>query len=325
MPAAPTTPPSHLLIPYASASADGCHAAIAELNLPNLNRLLARLHPSPLDAGDDYSLTPPHERALARAFGLSGHTDGTLPWAAWEAQLANTPCAWFTPCHWQVGMDQIMLQPLDAQQLSEQDSLALLQALQPFALEDGITLTLQTSTRWLAQGDALRELTCASLDRVAWRRADGWLLPSHGNPNAQTLLRLQNEAQMLFYTHPVNDERAAHGLPAVNGFWVSGAGVWDGQRGTTPLPEVPETLRTAALRGDWARWASAWKALDAGPVAALLRQTENQQPVHLTLCGERHAQTWQLPTQAPSWWSRTKAALGLSAKAPLATSVLMAL
>jgi hypothetical protein len=325
MPAVFPPPPVHLLIPYAAASADACQAALKDLDLPHLSRLLGQLKAGPLDAGDDYTLTPPHERTLAHALGLPFEQDGQLPWAAWEARQTDRPCAWFTPCHWQVGMEHIALQPIDASQLNEADAMALLQALAPLAAEDGITLTLETPTRWRAEGEPLRDLACASLDRVAWRRADGWLLSSHSNPHTATLLRLQNEAQMLFYTHRVTDERAVRGLPAVNGFWISGAGVWQGQRNLAPAPEVPDTLRQAALRGDWRQWADAWRELDAGPVAALLQPASKLQPVQLTLCGERHAQTWTTPNQSPSLWSRARAALGLKAAGPTPTSVLAAL
>jgi hypothetical protein len=41
---------------------------------------------------------------------------------------------------------------------------------------------------------------------------------------AKPLRRLQNEMQMLLYTHPVNERRIARGLPAVNSFWISGTG-----------------------------------------------------------------------------------------------------
>ncbi|MCO4244425.1 phosphoglycerate mutase, partial [Acidovorax facilis] len=53
-------------------------------------------------------------------------------------------------------------------------------------------------------------------------------------------------------------------------------------------PTVPTTLRDAALNEDWRAWAAAWTALDAGPVADLLRKSEGGEPVQLTLCGERN-------------------------------------
>ena len=49
------------------------------------------------------------------------------------------------------------------------------------------------------------------------------------------------------------------------------------------------------MSGDWAAWAEAWGALDAGPVADLLARAKADQPVSLTLGGERLAQTWAMP------------------------------
>ena len=60
----------HLLIPFAFASSEGCAQAFHQLKLPALQALLARLTPLTPDSGDEFSLTPPHERALAQALGL---------------------------------------------------------------------------------------------------------------------------------------------------------------------------------------------------------------------------------------------------------------
>ncbi|MBE0587699.1 MAG: hypothetical protein IH617_06610, partial [Hydrogenophaga sp.] len=103
---------------------------------------------------------------------------------------------------------------------------------------------------------------------------------------------LQSEAQMLFYTHPVHDARTARGLLPVNGFWVSGAGALKTATPLQPAPTVPDTLRQAALRADWAAWQQAWAQLDATAIKTLLEATRRGEPVTLTLCGERCAQTW---------------------------------
>jgi hypothetical protein len=68
---------------------------------------------------------------------------------------------------------------------------------------------------------ATAPLTPASLDRVVGRVIDGWM-PRAGE--AKALRRLQQEMQMLLYTHPVNEERARGGLLPVNSFWASGTG-----------------------------------------------------------------------------------------------------
>jgi hypothetical protein len=106
------------------------------------------------------------------------------------------------------------------------------------------------------------------------------------------LKRLQSEAQMLFYTHPVHDARTARGLLPVNGFWISGAGALEAPAPLRPAPTVPDTLRQAALRADWAAWQQAWAQLDATEIHTLLVAARSGEPVTLTLCGERCAQTW---------------------------------
>jgi hypothetical protein len=314
----------HVLIPYAAASAEGCQALLKQLQLPHLHQLLALLSPTERDEADDYTLSPPHERAQARALGWGPLElkDGCLPWAAFESQTPDVACAWFTPCHWQVGMEQVSVQPPDDLDLGPEESQALLEALTPFAREDGIELRLWSPQRWLALGEVFADLPTASLDRVAHRQAEGWLLP-HSHAAARTLLRLQNEAQMLFYTHRVTDERAARGLAPINGFWVSGAGVWPATP-QQPAPEVqqPDTLRQAALRGHWTAWQQAWQALDSTLIQQCLEQARQRQPVTLTLCGERSFETWTQPTQAAPWWQRSLRTLGLQPATPDVATVL---
>ncbi len=314
----------HVLIPYAAASAEGCQALLKQLQLPHLRQLLALLTPTERDEADDYTLTPPHERAQARVLGWDplGLKDGCLPWAAFDSQTPGLACAWFTPCHWQVGMEQVSVQPPDDLDLGQAESQALLDALAPFAREDGIELRLLSPLRWLALGDVFADLPTASLDRVAHRQAEGWLL-QHSHVAARTVLRLQNEAQMLFYTHRVTDERAARGLVPVNGFWVSGAGVLPTTPHTsTATWQQPDTLRSAALRGDWPAWLQAWQTLDGSLIQQCLEQARERQPVTLTLCGERSFETWTQPAQAAPWWQRSLRSLGLQPATPDVATVL---
>ena len=187
-------------------------------------------------------------------------------------------------------MDQVTLQPPESLDLPEVESRELFEALRPWAEEDGIALHFESATRWRAVGPAFADLPWASLDRVAHRQLDAWL-PNGGQlPQARALLRLQNEAQMLFYTHPLNDRRAARGLASINGFWISGTGAWDGQ--ALPAPRVAAGLRAPALRGDLTRWAEAWVQLEQDEITPLLEAAEGGAAVRLTLCGERSAISW---------------------------------
>lgn len=281
----------HLLVPYASALAPACEAAQRGLDLPNLQGLLSRLSLGHTDEADEFTLATPHERALASLRGLPAR-QGHQPWAAValsdEGQNPGTDgVAWMTPCHWQIAPDHISLSDPASLGLTEAESRAVLALANPYFIEDGIAVEYRSPTTWLARGDIFKDLASASLDRVNGRSLDLWM---PDGPAARPLRRLQTEFQMLLYTHPMTDERNARGLPAVNAFWVSGTGVLpEGLRPTPADLVMPQTLREAALHDDWPAWREAWRALDAGACADLLKALDSGQPARLTLCGERSA------------------------------------
>ena len=299
----------HLLIPFAGRGSPACREALTGLRLPKLEALLGRLSLMHEDMQDDSTLSPPHERALAAALGIAA-PDGCIPWAALEAKqsgLHPTDAAesWglATLCHWHVGIDDVVLGDPAAIHIDESESAALLKAAQPFFAEDGIALhASSTPGRWLAHGKVFDGLATASIDRAVGSPISEW---SPLTDAARPLRRLQNEMQMLLYTERVNDDRAARGVPPINSFWLSGTGnLPEAMSPNGPAPTVNDALRTAALRDDGAAWASAWQALDAGPVAALLADASGGANVMLTLCGDRGARCFGVQPRGLVGWAR---------------------
>lgn len=245
----------------------------------------------------------PHERAWAQVLQLPG-AEGAWPWAALANETVSAlPQAYFTPCHWQVGMNQVvMLNPAHLQ-LSEAESQALLDAMQPFFKEDGLAVRFVAPTQWHVQGELLRGLASASLDRVVGMDVNPWLPKSDA---AKALRRLQSEMQMLLYNHPVNDARSAQRRLTVNSFWVHGTGVLS-QPPSAPAPQLTMALREPALHEDAAAWAQAWQQIDATLCAALQDQA-SAHPVTLTLCSEHAAHTYQTTTATPlqQLWLRAR-------------------
>lgn len=295
-----------MLVPFAACSAAECAEALRGLKLPNLQRLLGRLCVEAADAGDPASFSTPHERAVARAWGLEP-ADGLIPLAALHVRQAGGEAsgpgwAWVYPAHWRVGSDHIAMAHPQELQLDAEDSRTLLAAMQPWFAEDGITLAYDAPMRWLARGDLFRTLPTASLDRVVGRRIDRWLPTGEaGRP----VRRLQQEMQMLLYTLPLNDARQRGGLLPVNSFWVSGSGTLPADAAERPVTalQVTHYLRDAALAGDWRGWAAAWQQLDARECARLLAELDRGRTVRLTLSGEAGARTWS-SVKAPSAWRR---------------------
>ncbi|MEJ6024384.1 phosphoglycerate mutase [Ramlibacter sp. PS4R-6] len=284
-----------MLIPFASCDDRGCAEARRTLRLPALEQLLARLQPAAADEGDEHMLAMPHERVLAREFGIAA-PDGCVPWAAWQvAQAGRDPqgaaWAWITPCHWQVGQDHVAMAHPQQLQLSGEESQALLAAMRPYFEQDGIALEYEGPTQWLARGEVFRGFASASLDRVSGRVIDRWM--PRGDAG-KAVRRLQQEMQMLLYTNETNEERARGGLPVVNSFWLSGTGALP----ASAAPRAPDglqvtkNLRDAALLQDWQAWASAWRQVDERECMRLVAALDRGEQVALTLCGERNARTF---------------------------------
>ena len=304
----------HLIIPYAASVSQGYADTLTGLRLPHLQKLLGQLTPQASDSGDEFSLSPPHERALAAAWGISA-PDGQIPWAALQAHqcgLASaTSSAWavITLCHWQVNSGRVTMSHLPLPALSQAQSEALLAAMRPYFEEDGIRLFPgEQPGCWLAQGEVFAGLATASTDRVVGRDLAVWMTTS---AQAAPLRRLQNEMQMLLYTHPVNDAREVLALSPVNSFWLSGTGALPASYQPTAesaRPVVIGSLKPLALAENWPAWAQAWQEIDATHLPALLAQASRGEPVQLTLCGERSSQTWI--TQPQPVWQKLKRLFG---------------
>ena len=298
----------HLMIPFAAPLSDAGRVAANGLALPQLTALLGTLTSTGRDVGDEWSLSTPHERALARAWSWTG-TDGHWPWAAQRAAADGVDVgqgAWglLTPVHWHLGTEQISLVDPAGLMLDEASSRVFFEAVRDLFESEGYRLAYGCASRWYLSHDSLADLPCASLDRVIGRNVDRWL----GNdPAVRRVRRLQSEVQMQLYTHPLNDARQAQGLLPVNSFWLSGCGRAQATGGEDVT--VDDRLRHSALNDDWAAWCKAWDSLDAGLLAQLLAAARAGQPVRLTLCGERASQSWVAQPQAffqrwRSRWSR---------------------
>jgi hypothetical protein len=275
----------HLIIPYAASHAFSDPKGLASLQLPHLQALLGLLQRQAVwEDPEDTPRQMPHERLQAQALGTD--SPSTPP---------TTAQAWMTPCHWQIGMDQVvMADPADLN-LSDEESQQLLQTMQPFLQEDGLRVSWHSALQWHAQGELLAGLAWASLDRVIGQNVKAWMPDS---PAARPLQRLQSEMQMLLYNHPVNDAREARRQLTVNAFWLHSADAQTANASPARV-DMPDALRRSALHGDATAWQQAWQQLDATAVAALLTHFQATGQATLSLCSEHAAHTY---TAAPAAW-----------------------
>ncbi len=272
-------------------------AGAPPLVLPTLQATLSQWHTQQRTASARQDLLSAAERWQAEAIGWRFAPQLPVPWGAWHAhqQGLSTQGAWalITPCHWDINMTGVRMDDPAQLRLSSEHSQALMASLQPLAQEDGIRLHWINPTTWLAQGDVFTHLIAPSPARMANAELSEHLPDVPQDASATRLLRrLQNEAQMLFYDHPVHDQRAALRLPAVNSIWYHGAAPW-------VAPTAPERafayLDILSLSD---HLTDAWQQADAW----LGEQLHRHPDADLVFC--QAASSRLLSRRPPAWWRR---------------------
>lgn len=242
----------HLLLPFALPAAADASMALHDLSSPALDKLLARATLVERVAGEDFQRTLPHERWIARQFGaIASNAVDEAPLAPYMLLAdggapGNEQWACVEPVHVRIAHDHLVLIDPAALDLSDEDAAQLLAAAKPLIEELGVKVVAPTPRRWYLTGAALGELAGASPLRASGRSIEIWLPhDAQSGQRSRIWMKLQNEVQMSWFEHPVNEAREARGLPAVNSIWLHAQGV--AQRVRSPFVRVLSDA--AATRG----------------------------------------------------------------------------
>ena len=270
--------PSHWVIAYASSHLAPLQYALDTLYLPHLEKVL-----------QDMTCVAQSDVEVEATVPLLPHENAPTLWdqsPVWGEE------ALITPCHWQVGMNEVLLLNPAEMHLSAEESQQLLAAVKPYFEEDGLHLSYESPLIWRATGPLLKDMPFASLEKVAGQHIKDWLPQG---PNARTLQRLQSEMQMLLYQHPVNDLRSQQGRWTVNSFWVhrSLEQLYPNKRFTAFRMD----LQQAASSGNAKEWLQRWQALDTWMGDQI--QSAPSGLSSITLCSETH---WRHYRPHPKSW-----------------------
>jgi hypothetical protein len=247
------------------------------------------------DVGDS-DLSTPLECAWARAHGIDV-VDGLVPIARESMRgdgLARDDAAWalVSPVFARVALDHVTVESPRDIELDDAESRALFDAVQPWFDGDGHRLVYGHAHRWYASHPGFATLATASIERTGGEGIERWL---PRGAHARRWQRLQNEAQMLLHTHPVNDARESRGVKPVNSLWLSGTGAASRLRDDVIVDRrLGDAVDEASLRATWA-------ALERDAVAPLVSASPADD--RLTLCGP-HASITLSPPARRSWWQR---------------------
>ena len=280
----------HLLIPFALPSAADASTALHDLQTPALDKLVARATLVERVIGEDFQGTLPHERWVARQFGAlpgpgaaaaqkgttnTGSADDEAPLAPYmlladggNPGTASWACV--QPVHVRIAHDHLVLIDPASLELSDDAAATLLALARPLIEELGVRIEAPQPSRWYLSSDAFGTLAGASPLRASGRNIEIWLPhEAHSGERSRAWMKLQNEVQMAWFEHPVNEAREARGLPAVNSIWFHAQGV--ARPVTSPFTRVLSDA--AATRG---LALAAHAAADAPPHAFAQLQAQMQ-------------------------------------------------
>ncbi|WP_144156388.1 regulator [Paraburkholderia sp. BCC1885] len=223
----------HLLLPFALPAAADASTALHDIQSPALDKLLARATLVERVVGEDFQRTLPHERWVARQFGTVPSGAG----AADEAPLApymlradggepgTATWACVQPVHVRIAHDHLVLIDPASLAITDAEATTLLEVARPLIEELGVRIEAPRPARWYLASDAFGTLAGASPLRASGRNIEIWLPhEAHTGERSRAWMKLQNEVQMAWFEHPLNEAREARGLPAINSIWFHAQG-----------------------------------------------------------------------------------------------------
>ncbi|NMM29303.1 MAG: hypothetical protein HHJ12_19005 [Glaciimonas sp.] len=303
-----------ILLPFGLPPPELASDLIRQLKTPALAALLGRARSEQQapewQSFDGFENALPHETWLAHQFALAENlAQGGSPPAAAAAMtmfgLKPDDGVWFLlqPVHIHVTRDHLVL--MDQRQLliSEQESRTLFDLAEPLFSEIGMPLRYGDAHTWFMRADAWNALRTSTPDAACGHNIDIWMPKGNGERDWR---KLQNEVQMHWHEHALNQAREMRGQKPINSLWLWGgtptamlaeqtsarspytAAInlpeWMGALGQTrgmtagqlisAAPQrgllVLDALLEAALAGDWGRWLGQMQDLELHWFAPLL-------------------------------------------------------
>lgn len=224
-----------VVLPFALPPAELAPELSRHLQAPALATLLSRNNFLKKHFIGDESRILPHEAWLA-------NERGALAAAVMHGfGLAPTEGFWFVvhPVHIQLARNHLVLADSRRLRLDEADARVLFELAKPFFDE----LVWGDAETWFMRADGWQGLDAASPDAAMGSNLADWMPVG---PTALAFKKLQNEIQMLWHEHPVNEARQQRGLAPVNSFWMWG-GASAGSSATTGAPAQALAVATGAV------------------------------------------------------------------------------
>lgn len=295
-----------ILIPFSLPPAEMAADLFREMKVPALATLLSRARSAPSsyreEISEGFRRALPHETWLARQFGLDTAESNSSPAVARALMqsfgIDAEAGTWFIlqPVHIHIARDHLVLTDPKELKLTEDESRTLYDIAAALFEESGKLLKYGSAEIWFVRADDWAGLQTATPDAASGHNIDIWMPKGATERNWR---KVQNDVQMHWFNHPINERRESAGQKSANSLWLWGGSSAVGSTravydclfnlndwmksfwqfaprhaiatdandlitsGSAHGLAVLDTLRDAALVSDWARWLEYMHALEA--------------------------------------------------------------
>lgn len=301
-----------LILPFSIPPSGLENDLIKAMQTPALARLIASANHSTVKNIDPFAKALVHEYLLADELEGAHDSDPSVTLNRMQEKgLRPTEGRWFTlqPVHIHIARDHLVLTDQRRLDISEQESRVLYGIAKTAAEEAGMTLLYGDALTWFLRADSWTGLTTASADAACGHNVDIWMPDGE---HARAWRKLQNEIQMLWFAHTLNDEREALGKKVINSVWLSGGAdtlmtqnkpthtahsfgdllTGSDASSTDTVCVLLEQLSESAINSDWGQWLTKMQTLESDWFAPVLATLKNRQLDSVTLfCSDAHRLT----------------------------------
>ena len=279
-------------LPPAEHARDLVKLLASECTADGLAMLLSRARSLQRRHYDDFSLELPHEVWLSEQYSqfsqLQKRCNLTLPDGYWFV---------LNPVNLHIASNHVVLTDYRQLELSEHEARTLYEIARTNCRAAGLELVYGDATHWFLRADDWSDFATASPDAACGHNIEIW---SPKGTRAISWRKLQNEIQMEWFIHPLQEQRQARGAKVINGLWLwcgtevkrddqaesaasAGTNLSVADYLQTPRLTLLDQLCSAALANDWAGWALTMKELDQTWFVPLCAALKARQVQHVNL------------------------------------------
>ncbi len=137
----------------------------------------------------------------------------------------ETCIARIEPIHIHAARDHLVLTSTQILDIQASEADALFDSVKEIFAEMSTVTHRAMPHKWFIESPALETLSTVSTAQAEGRNIDHWM-PSDTSVEgvARQWRKWQNEIQMIWFNHPVNEARQAEGMLSINSVWISGNG-----------------------------------------------------------------------------------------------------